>query len=85
MSFEILDPKEFMTDGVLFEDAFLSAASKYDFEQFRGKKVLIRGCGSTVIPPWVFMYLTGRLVGIAKSIRYGNEHDHIVVFRSPNE
>jgi hypothetical protein len=82
MTFEILDPKAFMTDGVLFEDAFLAAAGSYDWEQFRGKKVLVRGCGSTVIPPWVFMYITARLVGVAQSIRYGNEHDHIVVARS---
>ena len=85
MSFEIVDPKEFMTNGVLFEDAFLSAASQYDWERFRGKKVLVRGCGSTVIPPWVYMYITGRLMGIARSIRYGNEHDHIVVFRNKEE
>ena len=82
MPFEIIDPKEFMQNGVLFEDAFLAMAEKFDWESFRGKKVLVRGCGSTIIPPWVFMYITARLVGVAKSIRYGNEHDHLVVFRS---
>ena len=82
MTFEIIDPKEFMQNGVLFEDSFLAMAAAYDWEQYRGKKVLVRGCGSTIIPPWVFMYITARLVGVAKSIRYGNEHDHLVVFRT---
>ncbi len=85
MSFEIIDPKEFLTDGVLFEDAFLAAAGRIDWESYRGKKVLVRGCGSALIPPWVFMYITGKLAGVAKSVRYGNEHDHIVVCRSREE
>jgi hypothetical protein len=28
------------------------------------------------------MYLTGRLAGVAKSVRFGNEHDNIVVYRA---
>jgi hypothetical protein len=85
MTFEIIDPKEFMTDGVLFEDAFLAAAGQFDWSKYQGKKVLVRGCGSTIIPPWVYMYITARLAGVAKSVRYGNEHDHIVVCRSKED
>jgi len=82
VAFEILDPKEFMTEGILLEDAFLDKASHYNWSQFAGKKVLVRGCSSTIIPPWVYMYITARLSGVAKSIRFGNEHSNIVVYRA---
>ncbi len=82
MAFTIIDPKEFTTEGILLEDAFLEKAARYDWAQFQGKKVLVRGCGSTIIPPWVYMYITGRLCGVAKSIRFGNEHSNILVHRA---
>ena len=71
-----------MLDGVLWEDDFLERAGSYDWEAFRGASVLIRGCQSTIIPPWVYMYMTGRLAGVARSVRFGNEHDNIVVYRA---
>ena len=82
MAFAILDPKVFLTEDVLLEDAFIEKAAQYDWSQFQGKKVLVRGCSSTIIPPWVYMYITGRLCGVAKSIRFGNEHSNIVVHRT---
>jgi hypothetical protein len=85
MAFEIIDPTEFCTNGVIREDDFLHRADAYDWERFRGARVLIRGCASIVIPPWVYMIITGRLAGVAGSVRFGNEHDHIVVCRSPQK
>lgn len=79
----VVDPQEFLTDQVFREADFLSAVEKFDWEPFRGKVVLIRGCASTVIPPWVYMYITGKLAGRARAVRYGNEHDNIVVYRRP--
>ncbi|PWB69816.1 hypothetical protein C3F09_10005 [candidate division GN15 bacterium] len=83
MVFQILDPEEFLSGGILIEDEFLQKARQYDWEKFRNSPVLVRGCQSTVIPPWVYMYLTGCLAGTARSVRFGNEHDNIVVYRSP--
>ena len=81
MAYTVLDPEEFTDNGLFSEDGFLAAAENRDWSQFDSAHVLIRGCGGAPIPPWAFMHLTARLVGIAKSIRYGNEHDNIVVYR----
>ncbi len=81
MTYNIIDPIDFFEDGVFSEDGFLKKASEYDWAKFTGKKILVRGC-STVVPPWVYMYITSKLVSKAKTIRYGNEHDNIVVHRS---
>lgn len=83
MAFAIVDPADLLTDGVFFEDRFLERAAEIDWSRYSGQQVLVRGCNSTVIPPWAYMYITARLAGIARSVRYGNEHDHIVVYRAP--
>lgn len=83
MAFEIVDPQQFLDNGAFSEDVFLKKANENDWAQFRGKKVLVRGCQSTIIPPWVYMFITGKLAPIAQSVRFGNEHDNIVVYRTP--
>lgn len=82
MAYEIVDPADLLTDGAFFEDMFIRKADSYDWSRFKGRPVLVRGCGSELIPPWAYMLITSRLVGIAKSVRYGNEHDNVVVFRN---
>ena len=84
MAYEIVDPAELMTDGAFFEDDFINNADRYDWEKFRDKTVLVRGCTSTLVPPWAYMLITGRLSSRAKSVRFGNEHDNIVVYRREN-
>ena len=81
MSFTVIDPAQFIPDGMFRQEEFLDALRKHDWGQYRGAKTLVRGCGDIVTPPWAFMAITGYLAGVAKSIRYGNEHDNVVVFR----
>ena len=85
MNFSVVDPNELLQGKLFTEETFLSAVSDHDWSVYADKKVLVRGCGSTIIPPWAFMVLTGRLSEVAQSIRYGNEHDHVVVFRKKKE
>ncbi|MEW6411799.1 MAG: DUF2480 family protein [Candidatus Zixiibacteriota bacterium] len=81
MAFAVVDPSEFLSGSVFKEDIFLSKANATDWSLFKQKKVLIRGCSGTVIPPWAFMFLTGKLAPHAKTVLYGNEHDNVVVYR----
>ena len=82
MNFSILDIKDLLNDGIFKEDAFVQATESLDWSLYQDKKVLIRGCSSSIIPPWAYMLLTAKLTPIAKSIRFGNEHDHIVIYRN---
>ena len=82
MGYEIIDPTEFLTNGALYEDQFHEKASGYDWARFRNKRVLIRGCESKIIPPWVYMYMTGKLASLAKLVYFGSEHDKVVVYQS---
>jgi hypothetical protein len=77
-----LSVEDFVIGGAFREVDFLRQAQQYDWGQFADSIVLVRGCQSTIIPPWVYMYFTGRLAGIARAVRFGNEHDNIVVYRA---
>jgi len=81
MAFEILDLTEFLDDGIVSEVFFLSSVKRFDWNRYQGKRVLVKGCGSTIIPPWAFMVVTARLVPIARSVCYGNDHDNLQIFR----
>jgi len=77
---DLIDMAIFMTDGIIVESAFFDKVEQFDWEQYRDKRILIKGCGTTIIPPWAFMVVTARLAPIAKRIRYGNEHSSIAVY-----
>ena len=82
MNFTIIDINLLLEDTFFTEDFFFEKVSAIDWTAYQDKKVLIRGCTSSVTPPWAYMVITGKLTNIAKSIRFGNEHDHIVVYRN---
>ena len=82
MPYEVINPEDFLVEKRFTQEIFLGNISSFDWTQFTGKKVLIRGCSGAIIPPWAYMLITAKLVGIAQSIRYGNEHDNIVVYRT---
>ena len=81
VDYRVVEPSQFLRSPTFRQDEFLSSLSVHDWEQYRNSKVLVRGCGDVIIPPWAFMAIAARLVGIAGSVRYGNEHDHVVVYR----
>ena len=85
MPYSIVEPDQFLSDGIFLEGIFLDKIEKFNWAQYRQKQVLVRGCSSAIFPPWAFMHITGKLAPLAKSIRYGNEHDNIVVFRANSE
>ena len=85
MPYEILDPAEFLTDGVFMETTFLEALDNYDWSRLDNKIVLVRGCTSAIIPPWAYMCITGKLTQAVKSIRFGNEHDNITLYKNKSQ
>lgn len=50
---------------------FLEAIRKIDPEEFRDKKIVIKGCGNLPIPESAYVEITRKLSPVAKSIFYG--------------
>jgi len=83
MGYEILDPRDFLNGEPFSEKGFLERASAHDWGSHRDRQVLVRGCDSIIIPPWAYMLMAARLAPYAKTIRFGNEHENILVNRRP--
>jgi hypothetical protein len=81
MVFSIVEPRQFLPSDAFREDDFMAGLDQFDWSILTDRKVLVRGCGDVITPPWAFMAITARLVGVAKSVRYGNEHDNVVIYR----
>ncbi len=82
MALDIINPDDFLVDGMFRQDQFVLKAEQFGWEQYRNKMVLVRGCSSTIIPPWAYMLIAAKLANVARSVRFGNEHDYIVVSRN---
>lgn len=67
---EIVDPREF-TSKLFREDDFREKVRQFNWAQYKDKPVLIQGCGSVILPTWVFLVITAELAPFAKSISYG--------------
>jgi hypothetical protein len=85
MNYTVVDPAAFTAEGIFRQDEFLARVHAHDWRQYRDKMVLVRGCGDIVTPPWAYMVIAGKLAGEARSVRYGNEHDNVVVYRAQSE
>lgn len=81
MDFSVVQPEQFLRSAMFRQDEFLDGIRHHDWEQYRGRPVLVRGCGDVITPPWAYMAIVARLAGVARSVRYGNEHDNVVVYR----
>lgn len=81
----LLDMATFLEGGIISESAFFEKVDKFDWEQYRNQRVLVKGCGTTIIPPWAFMTVAAKLAGVAKKVRYGNEHSSVPIFTRPAE
>jgi hypothetical protein len=78
---DIINLETFSENGIVRQDEFVERVDSHDWEQYRDRKVLVRGCDSRVTPPWTYMIVTARLAQVAQSVRFGNEHDNLVVYR----
>ncbi|MBL0155181.1 MAG: DUF2480 family protein [Chitinophagaceae bacterium] len=62
---------------------FLRNIDKIDAAEFTDQRVVIKGCGETPIPDFVYMELTKKLRPVVKSIMYGEPCSTVPVFKKP--
>jgi hypothetical protein len=55
--------------------------AKLDGEQFKGQRVVIKGCGDRKVPETAFVQITQQLTNIARSIMYGEPCSTVPVFK----
>lgn len=67
----------------LEERLFEEVLENMDLEEYRDRRVVIKGCGEKEIPESVFVDLTQKLQGVAKAIMYGEPCSTVPVYRQP--
>jgi hypothetical protein len=61
--------------------AFELAIEQLDLESFRGKNIIIKGCGDGTVPADVFVRLIARLTPVANRIAYGEACSSVPLFK----
>lgn len=60
---------------------FERAMEKLDMENYRGQRIVIKGCGEIPVPVSAYVRLTERLTAVAKSIMYGEPCSTVPIFK----
>ena len=60
---------------------FLKNIDALEMNEFSEKRVVVKGCGETPIPDFIYMEITKRLRPFAKSIMYGEPCSTVPVFK----
>ncbi len=64
-------------EAILFEREL----QKVDFEKYRDQRIVIKGCGEVAIPEAAYISLTVRLMGISRSIMYGEPCSTVPIYK----
>jgi hypothetical protein len=67
----------------LHKTLFIKNLSAIDLNEFADAKVVIKGCGETPIPDYVYMEITKLLRPVVKSIMYGEPCSTVPVYKKP--
>ncbi len=65
----------------LFNHLFLKNLSSFNVENFKDKRIVIKGCGDKPIPESAYMEITSRLRPVVKSIMYGEPCSTVPVYK----
>ncbi len=66
-----------MLETVLFRDRM----AELDWEQYRDKPVIIKGCGKVPVPPSAYIWALQRVQGLARLVLYGEACSSVPLFR----
>ncbi|QEC52101.1 uncharacterized protein DUF2480 [Anseongella ginsenosidimutans] len=71
----------FGTPDTLETILYLEALDQLDLEQFRDKRLIIKGCADVPVPAAGYVELTNRLRKVAQSIMYGEACSTVPVYK----
>ncbi len=60
---------------------YQSVIENMDISKFEDKSVIIKGCSTKPVPPNAYLWITNRLLGVAKSVMYGEACSSVPLFK----
>lgn len=67
------------------KELLLRKIEEYDWERYRDRFVLLKGCSKQSIPPEAYVAATGKLLPIVDKLMYGEACSNVPVYRKPRE
>lgn len=64
---------------------YVRALENVDWSQYEGKPVVIKGCGSDVVPEMAYVRATQHLQTVARKLMYGEPCSSVPLWRRPRE
>ena len=68
-------------EAEVYKRLFLKNINGLDMSAFSDKRIVVKGCGETPIPDFIYMEITKLLRPLAKSIMYGEPCSTVPVFK----
>ena len=75
----------FGREADLLRDHFVRALGREDFEAYRDQIVVVKGCGSRVVPTAAYLDAMQRLQRVARKVMYGEPCSSVPLWRRPAE
>ena len=82
---EKIELDDFLTDGILREKKFRAKINEIDWNIYKDKKVLIKGCTSVPVPIWSYLIITAKLSHKAKRIYFGEPCSAIDIYNQSED
>tara|TARA_B100000287_G_C20399918_1_gene689204 strand:- start:74 stop:334 length:261 start_codon:yes stop_codon:yes gene_type:complete len=70
----------FLDDGIIREKSFRQQVEQLDLNQYKNKKVIIKGCASVTVPTWAYLILVAQVAQVAKKIYYGEPRYAVKIY-----
>jgi len=78
---EKIELDNFLTDGILKEKDFRNKIKDIDWNIYKDKKVLIKGCTSVPVPIWSYLIIATRLSHVAKQVYFGEPCSAVDIYK----
>ena len=69
----------------LLRDYYTRALEQEDWSRYEGRPVVVKGCGSQMVPPNAYLLATQKLQGVASKLMYGEPCSSVPLWRRPKE
>ena len=64
---------DFLDNGIIKEKSFRDIVENFNWEKYKNKKVLIKGCSQAPIPTWAYLIVTHQLTLNNAEIYFGEK------------
>ena len=71
---------DFLDQGIIKEKSFRRQIDALNLNNYKGKKVIVKGCASGTVPTWAYLILVAQLAQVAEKIYYGEPRYAVKIY-----